>query len=133
MVVRIDNKDVIIDFDEDLSKKSLDTYTESIKTALQQGCDKLMLNFDRVENFDNKFLDFVLSAKEVISSVNFYNVDISLLPAFYLMKIDQIASFYTSKHDALVEQKPIIKRRLGLIHQKALLFLSTILVLKDIT
>ena len=133
MVVRIDNKDVIIDFDEEISEKSLNDYKESIKTALKNGCDKLLLNFDKVDNFDSLFLDFIFSAKEAISSINFYNVDISLLPAFYLMKIDQIATFYTSKYDAFNEQKPIIKRRLGLVHQKALLFLTTLLVLTDIT
>lgn len=133
MVVTIDNKEVIIDFDEEISKKSIERYKEIIKKALKSGCNKLMLNFDNVDNFDHLFLDFVISAKEVISSISFYNVNISLLPAFYLMKIDQIATFYTSKYDAKNEQKPIIKRRLGLIHQKVLLFLSSLLVLKDFT
>lgn len=133
MVVKIDNKEVIIDFDEEISKKSIEYYKEMVKKALKSGCNKLMLNFDKVDNFDNLFLDFIISTKEVISSISFYNVNISLLPTFYLMKIDQIASFYTSKYDAINEKKPIIKRRLGLIHQKVLLFLSTILVLKDFT
>lgn len=133
MVVIIDNKEVIIDFDEQISKKSIDYYKEMIKKALQSGCNKLMLNFDKVDNFDNLFLDFIISTKEVMSSISFYNVNMSLLPAFYLMKIDQIASFYTSKYDAANEKKPIIKRRLELIHQKVLLLLSSILVLKDFT
>ena len=134
MVVTIDNKDVIIDFDEKISKKSLDSYKNAIKKALRSGCDKLLLNFDKVDNFDHMFLDFIMSTKELMSSISFCNVNMTLLPAFYLMKIDQVATFYTSKYDAIQEKKPIIKRRLELIHQKALLFfLSAILVLRDFT
>lgn len=134
MVVTIDNKDVIIDFDEEISKKSLDSYKDAIKKALKSGCDKLLLNFDNVDNFDHMFLEFVMSTKELMSSISFCNVNMTLLPAFYLMRVDQIATFYTSKYDAMQEQKPIIKRRLELIQQKALiLFLSTILVLRDFT
>lgn len=133
MVVTIDNKEVIIDFGAQISKKSLDYYKKMIKKAINSGCNKLMINFDEVDNFDNLFVEFILYAKGLISSINFYNVDISLLPAFYLMKIDQIASFYTSKYDAISEKNPIIKRRLALIHSKAFLLLPTLLPLKDFT
>lgn len=133
MGVTIDKNDVFIDFNEEISGKSLDSYKKRIEKAIKSGCNKLLLNFDQVESFDDAFLDFIVSLKKIISSINFYNVNMSLLPAFYLMQIDSIASFYTSKYDALNESKPIIKRRLKVVHQTVLMFLLNFIVLKDIT
>jgi len=132
MGININKNDVFIDFEEEISAKSIDHCQKNITQASKKGCDKLIFNFKNVKSFDNMFLDFVISVKNRFASINFYNVNINLLPAFYLLKLDQIANFYTSEHDAIHEVKPIIKRRFGIVHQKILMFLTSILVLTNI-
>jgi hypothetical protein len=132
MTVTINNNDVFIDLNGEISEKSIDYYDKKIEKAADKGCKKLVFNFEKVKNLDNIFVDFIVKLKEKITSISFYNVNMTLLPAFYLMKIDQVVSFYTSEYDAINEVKPIVKRRLGVVQRKILMFLTTILVLTNI-
>jgi hypothetical protein len=133
MVVIIEDDDVFMDLKQEVSQGSLNHCHSKIKEAAKFGCKKLMLNFKDVNNLDNILLDFIISLKKSISSINLYNVDINLLPAFYIMKLDQIVSFYTSENDALNDQKPIVKRRFEIVSKVFSILSSIILVSKDIT
>jgi|GEM_PF-5760047 hypothetical protein len=133
MVVMIGNDDVFIDLKQEVSKGSLSYYHKKIKEAAKFGCKKLLLNFEDVSTLDNVLLDFIISIKNSMASVNLYNVDISLLPAFYLTQLDQVVNFYTSENDAINESKPIIKRRFGIVRKVYSTFLSIILVLTGIS
>lgn len=127
MVVMIENDDVFIDLKQEVSEKSLNHYNNEIKKAKKFGCKKLLLNFKDINTLDNLFLDFIVSIKNLIPSINLYNVDVNLLPAFYIMKLDQIVNFYTSESDAINEHRPIIKRRFGIVSKVFLIFVSLIL------
>lgn len=137
MVVIIENDDVFIDLKQEVSQGSLNRCHKKIKEAAKFGCNKLLLNFEDIKNIDNILLDFIISIKNSISSINLYNVDINLLPAFYIMKLDQIVNFYTSENDAINEHKPIVKRRFGIVSKVfsmiILIFLGVILESKNIT
>lgn len=133
MEVIVENNDVFIDFEQEISEKSLDYSYQRIEKASKFGCKKLMLNLEKINNLDNIFLDFLISIKNIIPSINLYNVDINILPAFYLVKLDQIVNFYTSKNDAINESKPIVKRRFGIVQRIHSIFLSIILLSTNIT
>jgi len=133
MVVIIKNDDVFIDLKHEVSEESLDHCNKNIKKAAKIGCKKLMLNLKNINTLDNVLLDFIISIKNSISSVNLYNVDINLLPAFYIMKLDQIVNFYTSENDAINENKPIIKRRFGIVSKVCLMFLSIFIESLNVT
>ncbi|MEI8377933.1 MAG: hypothetical protein WCF95_05280 [bacterium] len=133
MVVMIENDDVFIDLKQEVSNGSLNHCHKKIKEAAKFGCNKLMLNFKDINDLDNILLDFIISIKNSISSINLYNVDMHLLPLFYLIKLDQFVNFYTSENDALNEYKPIIKRRFEIVPKVSSIFLSIILVSRNIT
>ena len=133
MVVMGQNDDVFIDLKQEVSKGSLDHCNRTIKKAAKTGCKKLLLDFKDVSTLDNILLDFIISIKNSIASINLYNVDINLLPAFYLTKLDQVVNFYTSESDAINESKPIIKRRFGIVQKVHSLILPIIFVVANIT
>lgn len=132
MVVMNENDDVFIDLKQEVSNGSLNHCHKKIKEAAKFGCKKLMLNFKDVNTLDNILLDFIISIKNSMSSISLYNVDIQLLPAFYLTKLDQIVNFYTSENDALNENRPIIKRRFEIVPKVSSIFLSFIFTLSCI-
>lgn len=115
MTETINKKDLFISLKESISCENLRCYEKEIASAIKAGYKRIFFDFIKVDNMDNVFLDFVLNIKDNFNSINFYNIDMSLLPAFYLMKIDNIADVYTSQDDAIKEQKPIIKRRLSVL------------------
>lgn len=115
MVVIIEHDDVFIDLRQEVSERSLNHCYKKIKEAAKFGCKKLMLNFEDVKTLDNNLLDFIISIKNAMPSISLYNIDINLLPAFYITKLDQIVNFYTSENDAIKELKPIVKRRFEIV------------------
>ena len=133
MVVMIENDDVFIDLKQEVSNGSLNHCHKKIKEAAKFGCNKLMLNFKDINDLDNILLDFIISIKNSMRSINLYNVDMHLLPLFYLIKLDQFVNFYTTENDALNEYKPIIKRRFEIVPKVSSIFLSIILVSRNIT
>ncbi len=133
MVVMGQSDDVFIDLKQEVSEGSLDHCNMRIKKAAKSGCKKLLLNFKDVNTLDNILLDFIISIKNSIASINLYNVDINLLPAFYLTKLDQVVNFYTSESDAINESRPIVKRRFGIVQKVHSLILSMIFVVTNIT
>lgn len=111
MGTTINNNGIFVNLRENVTLENLKFYEKKITEAVSTGCNRVFFNFFNVNNFDNMLLEFVLKIENDFSSVNFYNIDMNLLPAFYLMEFDKIANIYTSENDAINEKKPLIKRR----------------------
>lgn len=111
METTINKNGLFVNLKENVTLDNLKSYEKQISSAVKSGCNRIFFDFFKVNQFDNMFLEFILKFRNDFSNISFYNIDMNLLPTFYLMEFDKVANIYTSENDAINEKKPIIKRR----------------------
>lgn len=119
MIFSAKEHEIFIDFDEEISSKDLLHYKKNIKKASYDSKINVILNFENVKNFSNSLIDFILSIKKITNQINICNINTTLLPAIYLMKLDEEVKIYTSEYDAQNHTKPMIKRRFKIVPKLA--------------
>lgn len=119
MIFSAKEHEIFINFEEEISSKSLFWHKKCIEKASLNNKLNVILNFEHVETFSNSLVDFILSIKKITNQINICNLNTTLLPVVYLMQLDKEVKIYTSEYDAKTQTKPIIKRRFKLVSKNA--------------